>query len=61
MTNERELGGYADSLNELLFENFNADVSKIVWLSDGKWLLADYEEPGLYVIEMYPAKVERDV
>lgn len=57
----RDLGGYGDALNELLFEHFNADVSKLVWLSEGRWLLADCEEPGLYVIEMYPAVVVRDV
>lgn len=57
---ERDLGVYGDVLNDILFEAFNKDVSKLIWLGDGRWLLTDCEEPGMYVIEMYPAKAVRD-
>ena len=56
----RDLGIYGDVLNDILFEALNKDVSKLVWLGEGRWLLIDCEEPGMYVIEMYPAKAVRD-
>lgn len=54
------MGEYGDMLNELLFDTFNKDVTKLVWLDGGRWLLVDCDEPGLYVIEMYPAKAVRE-
>lgn len=54
-----DLGVYGDVLNDILFEALNKDVSKLIWLGEGRWLLTDCEEPGLYVIEMYQAEAVR--
>lgn len=59
-TEKRLIGYYGNALNDLLFDHLNSDVTKVVWLGEGRWLLADCEEPGLYVVEIYPAKAVRD-
>lgn len=60
MAEKRDASVYRDVLNDLLFDHLEGDVAKLTWLGEGRWLLADCEEPGLYVIEMYPAKAVRD-
>lgn len=59
----RDVGIYADVLNDLLFEHMATEdgATRVMWLDTGKWLIMDAEEPGVYVVELYPAKTVRDV